>query len=100
MDWEKCRCCNLKDLQGLIRYLQFCAQVFPHGHTFICGLISFSMTFKSSFCLRYMPAYAHTDICWWLSYAHAWNSIQSLDPLKPTLHVYTGLKAWEAFLVT
>src|SRR5882724_11287806 len=36
-----------------------------------------------------MPAYAHTDVQWWLSYTHTWNGIQILDLPKPTLHVYT-----------
>jgi len=42
LEWETCRCCNLRDLQGIISYLQFCTQVVPHGHTFIHGLINFS----------------------------------------------------------
>jgi len=62
LEWETCRCCNLKDLQEIIRYLQFCTQVVPHGHTFIHGLIHFLMMFQSSFSLRYVPAYAHADI--------------------------------------
>src|SRR5882724_1518332 len=93
MEWETCRHCNLKDLQSIIGYLQFCAQVVPHGHMFIHSLINFLMTFKSSFSLRYIPAYTHADIQWWLSYAHAWNSIQILDPLKPMLHMYTNARS-------
>ena len=46
--------------------------------------------FKSSFSLRYVPAYTHADIKWWLSYMHAWNGIQILDLTKPMLHVYTN----------
>jgi len=43
-----------------------------------------------SFSLRDVPVYAHADILWWLSSAQAWNGIQILDPLKPSLHVYTN----------
>ena len=61
----------------------------PHGHTFIRGLINFSMKFPSEFSWRHMSAYAHTDIQWWLSYTQAWNGVHILDQQKPTLHVYT-----------
>jgi len=89
LEWETCRHCNLRDLQGIIGYLEFCIQVIPHSHTFIHSLINFSMTFPSSFSLRHMPPYTHTDIQWWLSCLQAWNGIQILDPLKPMLHMYT-----------
>jgi len=82
-------------VQEIIGYLQFCAQVVPHGRTFIRGLINFSMKFPSDFALRHIPVYALADIQWWLAYAQAWNGVQILDQPKPTLHVYTdasGLK--------
>jgi len=62
VDWERCQCCNLRNLQELMGYLQFCVQVIPHSHTFICGLINFSMTFPSDFSQRHIPAYAKSEI--------------------------------------
>jgi len=81
------QCCSLRNLQELIGYLQFCMQVIPHGCTFIHGLINFSMTFPSDFSQRHIPAYARSDIHWWLTYMRSWNSIQILELTKATLHV-------------
>src|SRR5882724_4793142 len=47
------------------------------------------MKFPSEFSWRHLPAYACTDIQWWLSYTQAWNSVQILDQQKPTLYIYT-----------
>src|SRR5882672_4986300 len=41
--WMGCKACVLKELQELVGFLQFCAQVIPHGRTFIRGLMNFSM---------------------------------------------------------
>ena len=46
-DWQSRVHCTLKEIQGLVGFLQFCTQVIPHGHTFIQGLINFSMTLIS-----------------------------------------------------
>ena len=88
-------CCTLKQVQELIGFLQFCMQVIPHSRTFIRGLINFATTFKCNFTLRHIPAYAQSDILWWLGYAQSWNGVQILAKPWPTLHVYTdasGLK--------
>lgn len=93
--WDKQRQCDLRSLQELIGFLQFCAQVVPHGRTFIRGLINFSMTFQSEFSRRHVPAYARSDIHWWSIYAQAWNGVQILEPTKSTIHICTdasGLK--------
>ena len=95
ISWTERRRCSLRELQEIIGYLKFCAQVIPHGHTFIRSLINFSTKFLSEFSMRHVPGYAHADIRWWLSYVQAWNGVQILDPPKATLHVYTdtsGLK--------
>jgi len=95
ISWTERRRCGLRELQEIIGYLQFCAQVIPHGRTFIRSLINFSTKFPSEFSTRHVPGYAHADIQWWLLYAQAWNGVQILDPPKATLHVYTdasGLK--------
>ena len=47
------------------------------------------MMFKCDFTLRHIPAYAQSDICWWLRYAQSWNGVQILAEPQPTLHVYT-----------
>ena len=79
----------LKEVQELAGFLQFCAQVVPHGHTFIRGLMNFSKTFSNEFTLKYIPAYVHSDIHWWSMYACYWNSVQLLEPQKAMLYVYT-----------
>src|SRR5882724_11357255 len=33
--WASHKTCTLKELQEIIRFLQFCMQVIPHGRTFI-----------------------------------------------------------------
>jgi len=93
--WSSRKHCTLKQVKELIGFFHFCAQVIPHGHTFIRGIIYFSMTFKCKFALRHIPAYARADIRWWLGYAQSWNGIQVLTKPWPTLHVYmdtSGLK--------
>src|SRR5882672_1971631 len=80
---------RLKELQELVGFLQFCAQVIPHGRTFIHGLINFSMTFPDNFSRRHVPGYAQADIAWWSAYAWHWNGIQILEQPKATLHIYT-----------
>jgi len=78
----------LREVQELAGFLQFCAQVVPHSHTFIRGLINFSMTFSNKFAIKHIPAYTHFDIHWWSMYACSWNSVQLLEPQNPTLHIY------------
>src|SRR5882724_5680053 len=88
-EWQSQRCCNLRQIQELVGFLQFCTQVIPHGCTFVQGLINFSMTFQNKFSQRHTPAYAHSDISWWLSYMQSWNGFQILEPPKPVLHIYS-----------
>ena len=45
--WMEHKACFLKELQELVGFLQFCAQVIPHGR--IRSLINFSMTFNDDF---------------------------------------------------
>jgi len=47
------------------------------------------MTFQNKFSQRHIPAYTHSDISWWLTYALSWNRVQILEPLKPVLHIYS-----------
>jgi len=89
LDWQARGSCSLKDLQELIGFLQFCAQVIPHGRTFIRGLINFSMTFRSDFARRHVPAYARSDLRWWSAYASSWNGVQILEAPRATLNVFT-----------
>src|SRR5882724_11497590 len=77
--WKSHSCCSLKDLQELIGFLQFCVQVIHHGHTFIRGLINFSMMFKSDFTRRHIPTYTHADMRWWSSYVSSLNCVQILE---------------------
>jgi len=87
-DWLVHKQCNLQELQELIGFLQFCAQVIPHSCSFICSLINFSMTFNGNFMQRHILAYACSDILWWLAYAESWNGIQILEAPCATLHIY------------
>jgi len=48
LEWETCRCCNLKDLQGIIGHLQFCTEVVPHSHMWCCRADSHEQT---AFCV-------------------------------------------------
>ncbi len=63
-DWRQRRTCRLRDLQALIGFLQFAAQVIPHARAFIRRLIKFSATFSSDFASRHTPQYArgHTVV--------------------------------------
>src|SRR5882672_357374 len=61
-NWTTRSWCSLKELQEIIGYLQFCAQVVPHGRTFIRGLINFLTKFPSEFSMRHVPAYVRADI--------------------------------------
>ena len=81
MEFQACRCCTLWEIQELIGFLKFCAQVIPHGHMFIHSCINFSMTFPSDFTKRHVPAYVHSDIDWWSVYAWYWNGIQIVEPV-------------------
>src|SRR5882672_7641410 len=56
LDWQSQKTCTLREIQELAGFLQFCAQVIPHGRTFIRGLF---------------PAYVRSDIHWWSIYAHS-----------------------------
>jgi len=62
VNWTTRSRCSLKEVQEIIGYLQFCAQVVPHGRTFIRGLINFSTKFPSEFSMRHVPAYVRADI--------------------------------------
>ena len=73
----------------------FCTQVVPHSHTFIHGLINFSMTLPSDFAQRHVPTYMCSDIHWWSVYVQVWNGVHILEPMRPTLHICidtSGLK--------
>ena len=87
--WTKRRRCSLHDLQQLIGFLQFCSQVIPHSRAFLRRLISFSMTFRSQYAVRHLPAYALAEIRWWRTYASAWNGIHIIAPSYQVLHVFT-----------
>src|SRR5882672_6019657 len=87
-NWQARSRCMLKEVQELAGFLQFCAQVVPHGRTFIRGIINFSMKFSNEFTIKHIPAYARLDIHWWSMYAHSWNGMQLLEPQNPTLHIY------------
>ncbi len=63
--WQHQCVCRLHDLQVLIGFLQFAAQVIPHARVFIRQLIKFSATFSSDFTSRHIPRYARADIQWW-----------------------------------
>jgi hypothetical protein len=80
---------SLKQIQELVGFLQFSAQVIPHSRPFIRRLIDFSMTFKSPFSRRRTPAYARADLRWWHSFCNVWNGIRLIQPTLPTVHVYT-----------
>ena len=77
-EWQAHKCCTLREVQELAGFLQFGTQVVPHRHTFIRGLIKFSKMFSNKFVLKYIPAYAHSDIHWWSTYACSWNGMQLL----------------------
>src|SRR5882724_1276023 len=61
----------------------------PPQHTFVRGLINFSMTFQNKFSQRHILAYTCSDISWWLAYVQSWNGVQILEPPKPVLHIYS-----------
>jgi hypothetical protein len=87
--WLSKRSVGLRELQELVGFLQFTCQVIPHSRAFIRRLINFSMTFRSPFTVRRVPAYALADIMWWHTFAFAWNGIRLITPFYPTVHVYT-----------
>ncbi|KAL7278212.1 hypothetical protein ACG7TL_008187 [Trametes sanguinea] len=94
--WRVKRTCRLRELQGLIGFLQFASQVIPHARAFIRRLIDFSATFRSDFATRHIPAYARRDIHWWSVFHSTWNGIRLITPSRPTLHVYTDASGAES----
>ncbi len=94
-DWRQRRTCRLRDLQALIGFLQFAAQVIPHARAFIRRLIEFSATFSSDFSSRYIPQYARADINWWSVFHARWNGVHLIAPARPTVHVYTDASGSE-----
>ncbi len=94
--WRSRRTCRLRELQSLIGFLQFSAQVIPHARAFIRRLIEFSATFKSAFSVRHIPAYARADIHWWSVYHSMWNGVMLITPTRATIHVFTDASGAES----
>ncbi|PIL25565.1 hypothetical protein GSI_12373 [Ganoderma sinense ZZ0214-1] len=94
-DWASRHTCRLRELQALIGFLQFTAQVVPHARAFIRRLIEFASTFKSDFVIRHIPQYARADIHWWRVFHAHWNGIQLITPSRPTVHIYTDASGSE-----
>lgn len=88
-EWARKRSCSLLELQGLIGFLQFAAQVIPPSRAFIRRLIEFSMTFASGWSRRHIPSYARSDLCWWTTFCSAWNGTLLITPPSRVVHVYT-----------
>ena len=80
--------CQLCELQALIGFLQFTAQVIPHAHAFIHCLIEFSMTFSSKFTVCHILQYTCVDIHWWHTFYSQWNGILIISPSCPSMHVF------------
>ncbi|GLB45363.1 putative transposition, RNA-mediated [Lyophyllum shimeji] len=87
--WKSKASCTLADLQELIGFLQFAAQVIPMARAFIRRLIDFSMTFRSRFSCRRILASARADLTWWTTFAASWNGVHLLAPPRTVLHIYT-----------
>jgi len=87
LDHHSCSLCKLQELTG---FLQFCSQVIPHLHGFLCCLIDFSCTFKSQYLVCHLPASALADIRWWYTYAASWNGVCLISPSYLSVHVYTN----------
>jgi len=88
-EWHSKRKSTLCEFQELIGYLLFVAQVIPCSCTFICRIIDFSMTFTSPRSAHTIPAYACSDINWWLMFSHQWNGVCLITPQRQTLHIFT-----------
>ncbi len=93
--WRHQCVCRLHDLQVLIGFLQFAAQVIPHARAFIRWLIEFAATFSSDFVSRHIPRYACADIQWWSVFHSRWNGVHLIAPSQPTIHVYTDASGSE-----
>lgn len=88
-EWSYKDRCTLRELQELIGFLQFTAQVIPHSRAFIRRLIDFSCTFRSPHAVRYIPKYARAELTWWRTFMPAWNGVRLITPSRPTIHIYT-----------
>jgi len=87
--WESKHTYTLQELQELIRFLQFCLQVIPSSHAFICCLIDFSTTFKSPFAKHHIPMATQSNLAWWSIYVSSWNGVHLLQWSGQTFHVHT-----------
>ncbi len=87
--WRQKQSCQLRELQSLIGFLQFAAQVIPHARAFIRRLMDFAATFRSGYAVRHIPGYARADIVWWSVFHSRWNGVMFIQPSRPTVHVYT-----------
>ena len=88
LEWLGCHSCSLLNLQQLVGYLQFCSQVIPHSHAFLCQLLSFSCSFTSHHTTRYIPTYSQTEIHWWHTYALLWNGIHLITSHCDSVHIF------------
>lgn len=95
LTWQARRSCRLRELQALIGFLQFAAQVIPHSRAFIRRLIEFSTTFPNDFAVRHIPQYAHADIHWWSVFCSQWNGVHFISPTRRSVHVFTDASGSE-----
>ncbi len=66
--WKSRSHCQLRELQELTGYLQFCSQVIPYSRAFVRSLFDFTSSFTTPYARRRVPKGVRRDIIWWLNH--------------------------------
>lgn len=93
--WETKWFSSLTEVQELSGYLQFCYQVIPHSRSFLCCIFDFQSKFNNSFTKLCIPSSVKSNIVWWPTFSKHWNGVQLLQPLLPSLDLYTDVSSWK-----